>query len=67
MPGSLAAITTVIGDNGGNIDDIRLTTRSQDFRDLVIDVGVWDLKQLNIILAQLRAQRTVSKVERVNG
>ena len=66
-PGSLAGIASVIGDNGGNIEDLRVTTRSQDFRDLLIDLGVWDLKQLNSIIAQLRAHRAVSKVERVNG
>ena len=66
-PNSLAAVASAIGDLGGNIEDIHMTSRSQDFRDLVIDVGVWDLKQLNAILSQLRAQRQVSHVERVNG
>ncbi|MDX7950763.1 bifunctional (p)ppGpp synthetase/guanosine-3',5'-bis(diphosphate) 3'-pyrophosphohydrolase [Lichenihabitans sp. Uapishka_5] len=66
-PGSLAAVATAIGDLGGNIEDIRMTSRSRDFRDLVIDLGVWDLKQLNAILSQLRALSTVSGVERVNG
>ena len=66
-PGSLAAVVTAISDLGGNIEDIRMTARSQDFRDIVVDLGVWDLKQLNAILSQLRAQRTVSHVERVNG
>ena len=66
-PGSLASIASVIGENGGNIEDIRITARSQDFREIMVDLGVWDLKQLNTILSQLRAQRTVSKVERVNG
>ena len=66
-PGSLASIAAAIGDNGGNIEDLRVTTRSQDFREIVIDIGVWNLKQLNAIIAQLRAQRAVSKVERVNG
>jgi GTP diphosphokinase / guanosine-3',5'-bis(diphosphate) 3'-diphosphatase len=66
-PGSLAAITGAIGDHGGNIEDLRVTTRSPDFRDLQIELAVWDLKQLNAILAQLRALRCVSGAERVNG
>ncbi len=66
-PGSLASIAAVIGENGGNIEDIRITARSQDFREVLVDLGVWDLKQLNAILSQLRAQRAVSKAERVNG
>ena len=66
-PGSLAGIAAVIGENGGNIEDIRINARSQDFREIFVDLGVWDLQQLNAILSQLRAQRTVSKAERVNG
>ena len=66
-PGALASITGVIGENGGNIEDIRVTTRSLDFREILVDLGVWDLKQLNAILSQLRAQRVVSKAERVSG
>ena len=66
-PGALAGITTSISDHGGNIDDIRVMSRSQDFREVLVDVEVWDVKQLNAIIAQLRSQKTVSKVERVNG
>ena len=66
-PGALAAITAAIGDNGGNIDDLKVLSRSPDFREIVLDVQVWDLKQLGGIMAQLRALNTVSHVERVNG
>ena len=44
-----------------------MTGRSPDFRDMVLDVEVWDLKHLNAIISQLRAKKVVSKVERVNG
>ena len=66
-PGALAGIATSISDHGANIDDIRVMSRSKDFREVVVDVEVWDVKQLNAIMAQLRHQKTVSKVERVNG
>ena len=66
-PGALAAITAAIGDHGGNIDDLRVMSRSLDFREVLVDVEVWDLKQLGTIMAQLRAQKTISRVERVNG
>ena len=66
-PGALAAITGAVGENGANIDDIRVMSRSADFREVLVDVEVWDLKQLGAILAQLRTQKTVSRVERVNG
>ena len=66
-PGSLGAIATIIGDNGGSIDNIVFPSRSADFRSMLIDVTVWDLKHLNAVIAQLRAKSIVSKVERVNG
>ncbi len=66
-PGVLAGISAAISDNGGNIDDIKVMSRSRDFREVQLDLDVWDLKQLNAILAQLRTHKAVSKVERVNG
>ena len=41
--------------------------RSKDFREVLVDLDVWDLKQLNAIIARLRTNKAVSKVERVNG
>jgi GTP pyrophosphokinase len=66
-PGTLGAIATVIGENGANIDDITFNALSPDFREMIIDVEVRDLKHLNTIQSQLRARPIVSKVERVNG
>ena len=61
-PGSLAGIAAVIGENGGNIDDIRLTSRSPDFRDILIDVGVWDLEA-----AERHPDATARPQERLEG
>ncbi|ACA14619.1 (p)ppGpp synthetase I, SpoT/RelA [Methylobacterium sp. 4-46] len=66
-PGSFAQIAQVIADHDGNIDNISMKRRSQDFTDVLIDLSVWDLKHLNAIISELRAKRVVSKVERVNG
>jgi GTP pyrophosphokinase len=66
-PGSLAQVATVIGEHGGNIDNIRMNGKSPDFSRMVIDVEVFDLKHLNAILTQLRAKKVVSAAERVNG
>ena len=66
-PGCLAAIATAIGDHGANIDDVHIVARSPDFREMIIDVEVWDLKQLHAIISHLRGQPVVSHVERVNG
>ncbi len=66
-PGSLAQVATVIGEHGGNIDNIRMNGKSADFSQMLIDVEVFDLKHLNAIIAQLRAKKVVSTAERVNG
>ena len=66
-PGTLAQIASVIGENDGNIDSLTVKGPSQDFREMLIDVEVWDLKHLNAILSQLRTRPVVSKAERVNG
>ncbi|MBM6594330.1 RelA/SpoT family protein [Microvirga pudoricolor] len=66
-PGSLAQIAQVIADHDGNIDSVQMKRRTQDFTDVTIDMTVWDLKHLNAIIAELRAKRVVSRVDRVNG
>ncbi|MDB5508420.1 MAG: rsh [Hyphomicrobiales bacterium] len=66
-PGTLGMIASVIGDAGANIDHIEFVSRSPDFRDIVLDLQVLDLKHLNAIISELKAKPVVSKVERVNG
>ncbi len=66
-PGSLAQVATVIAEHDGNIDNIGMFRRSQDFTELTIDLEVYDLKHLSAIIAQLRAKAVVARVERVNG
>ncbi|HRK24782.1 MAG TPA: bifunctional (p)ppGpp synthetase/guanosine-3',5'-bis(diphosphate) 3'-pyrophosphohydrolase [Beijerinckiaceae bacterium] len=66
-PGALASITRVIGDADANIDSISMMSRTADFREMLIDIEVWDLKHLNAIISELRTTAQVSKVERVNG
>jgi (p)ppGpp synthase/HD superfamily hydrolase len=66
-PGTLAQIAQVIAEHDGNIDNIRMTRRSPDFTDCLIDLEVYDLKHLNAIIAQLRAKKVVAAAERVNG
>jgi GTP pyrophosphokinase len=66
-PGSLAQIAQVIADHDGNIDNVAMKRRTQDFTDVTIDLAVWDLKHLNAIIAELRAKRVVSRVDRVTG
>ncbi|NMM44451.1 bifunctional (p)ppGpp synthetase/guanosine-3',5'-bis(diphosphate) 3'-pyrophosphohydrolase [Rhodospirillaceae bacterium KN72] len=63
-PGALAEVTAVIGREGGNISNLKFTSRSVDFFEMLIDIEVTTAKQLNNILAALRASRHVNSVER---
>jgi GTP pyrophosphokinase len=66
-PGSLAQIAQVIADHDGNIENVSMKRRTQDFTDMTVDLSVWDLKHLNAIIGELRAKRVVSQVDRVTG
>jgi GTP pyrophosphokinase len=66
-PGALGNVATVIGETGANIDSVDIAKHSDDVRDLLLDIEVHDLKHLNALIAQLKAQTVVSRVERVNG
>ncbi len=66
-PGTLGAVASLIGDTVANMDNIGFVALSPDFRDMIIDVSVWDLKHLDTLLRQVRAHPAVSKAERVNG
>ena len=43
-PGSLGTLTTVIGKNGGNITNLKITNRSIDFFEILIDIEVKDVQ-----------------------
>jgi GTP diphosphokinase / guanosine-3',5'-bis(diphosphate) 3'-diphosphatase len=66
-PGALADVTRIIGDSDANIDALTLQSKGPDFREVLIDLEVWNLKHLNSIIADLKTRPTVSGVERVNG
>jgi GTP pyrophosphokinase len=67
--GSLAQVTQVISDLGGNIDALQMVARegARDFFDLDITLEVHDLKHLNEIMASLRGKSAVSDVSRKTG
>ena len=64
-PGALAEIADVIGQSGGNIDNLKMLRRTSDFTELRIGLEVWDLAHLNQIINGLKAKAVVTKVERV--
>ena len=66
-PGSLGGLSTIIGKNYGNISNLKITNRSVDFFEMLIDVEVQDVKHLSNIIAALRATPVVTSVDRARG
>jgi len=66
-PGSLGALTTIIGKQGGNITNLKITNRSQDFFEILVDIEVQDVKHLTNIIAALRAAPSINSVDRARG
>ncbi len=65
--GALGNVSTVIGRSGGNITNLKITSRSLDFWEMIMDVYVTDTKHLNNVIAALRATSCVVSVERAKG
>ena len=63
-PNSLGSLSLIIGKNGGNITNIKITHRAVDFYELFIDVQVKDARQLSEIIAALRATPIITNVDR---
>ena len=66
-PGSLSRLTTVIADHRANISNLKITDRSSDFYEFLVDIEVKDVAHLTGILAALRAEPAINSVERVRG
>jgi guanosine-3',5'-bis(diphosphate) 3'-pyrophosphohydrolase len=66
-PGNLGSLTTTIGKQGGNISNLKITNRSTDFFEILVDIQVNDVKQLSTIIAALRATPVINSVERARG
>ena len=62
-----AALTTTIGKQGGNITNLKITNRSTDFFEIMVDIEVGDVKHLSTIIAALRATPVINSVERARG
>lgn len=67
QPGVLGTLSTVIAKSGGNITNLKITSRTVDFWDMFIDVSVNDTKHLNNVMAALRATPQIINVERARG
>lgn len=66
-PGVLGQVATIIGEAGGNILNLSMAHRQQDFFDVDIDVEVEDARHATMIIAALRANPSVDTVDRARG
>jgi GTP pyrophosphokinase len=66
-PGALGTLSNVIAKSSANITNLKITNRSTDFWDMLIDVSVTDTRHLNNVIAALRATPQVASVERNRG
>ncbi|HWQ87827.1 bifunctional (p)ppGpp synthetase/guanosine-3',5'-bis(diphosphate) 3'-pyrophosphohydrolase [Brevundimonas sp.] len=66
-PGVLGQVATIIGEAGGNILNLVMSHRQQDFFDVDIDMEVEDAKHATTIMAALRTNPSVDTVERARG
>ncbi|CAN1513149.1 SpoT Guanosine polyphosphate pyrophosphohydrolases/synthetases [Rhabdaerophilaceae bacterium] len=64
-PGSLAEVARVVAETDANIDNIEMRSKTRDFREMVFDIEVWNIKHLTTIMTDLKARPMIAKVERV--
>ena len=65
-PGTLAQVARIIGEGGGNIDNIKMNRTVGDYTEMLIDLEVWDLTHLNEIISGLRSNSVVNAVKRTH-
>src|SRR6185312_8165740 len=63
--GALGVVTSVIGNNGGNIFNLKVTNRNPLYFEVLVDIEVRDLAHLQNILGALRVNDAIESVDRV--
>ncbi len=66
-PGSLAEVARVMAETDANIDNIEMRSKTKDFREMLFDIEVWNIKHLTTIMTDLKAKPMIANVERVLG
>ncbi|MGD9638471.1 MAG: bifunctional (p)ppGpp synthetase/guanosine-3',5'-bis(diphosphate) 3'-pyrophosphohydrolase [Alphaproteobacteria bacterium] len=64
--GSLASLTNMIAKNMGNIANLKITNRTSNIYEMIVDIEVKDAKHLTSIIAALRALPVISSVKRAS-
>jgi guanosine-3',5'-bis(diphosphate) 3'-pyrophosphohydrolase len=64
---AIANVTNAISRQDGDVVNLRIVNRQDDFVEMLVDVEVRDLHQLVNVIASLRAAKTVHQVDRARG
>jgi GTP diphosphokinase / guanosine-3',5'-bis(diphosphate) 3'-diphosphatase len=62
--GALAELANTIAHSEGNINNLRITSRSSDFFEMIVDVDVKSAEHLEKVMALLRSKPVIHSVER---
>ncbi len=65
--GALAQVAMVISEGDGNIANLNMATRAEDFYEMLIELEVRDAKHLNEIIGHLRSRNIVGRVARISA
>jgi len=66
-PSALAGLTNAISRQDGAVSNLKIVNRQQDFFEILVDVGVRDLRHLSSVIGGLRAASGITEVERVRA
>jgi GTP diphosphokinase / guanosine-3',5'-bis(diphosphate) 3'-diphosphatase len=66
-PGALATLANVIGQNGANISNLKITSRNPLYFEFQVDVEVGDAAHLENLIRALKVDSAVEAVERYRG
>jgi guanosine-3',5'-bis(diphosphate) 3'-pyrophosphohydrolase len=62
---ALATVANIIAKEEGNISNLKVTNRSPDFFELLIDIEVKNVRHLGNVIASLRGKDVVQSIERM--
>ena len=66
-PSALAGLTNAIARQEGAVSNLKVVNRQQDFFEILVDVGVRDLRHLSSVIGGLRAASGITEVVRVRA
>jgi len=67
IPGSMADVTKLISEAGGNLINISMVDRAKTFHDIMLDLEVTDKRHLSQIIAALRTSTYVVHSQRADA